>query len=134
LYSEEELAEISRHISKTERVAVKAEREVMRIKMAKYLSDKIGIQYKAVISHITMNGFFVELENLIEGFVPFSNLDDYYISDMKRFLFYNERSGKTYKLGEIVTVKLKEVNIIEGRCVFVFPSVKEEKLYENISF
>lgn len=133
LYSDEELAEISRHISKTERISVKAEREVMRIKMAKYLSDKLGTQYKAVISHITSNGFFVELENLIEGFVPFSYLDDYYVSDLKRFLFYNERSGKTYKLGEIVSVKLKEVNIIDGRCIFVFASSKEEKAYEDIS-
>lgn len=133
LYNDEELSEISRHISKTERAAVKAEREVMRIKMAKYLSDKIGSQYSAVISHITTNGFFVELENLIEGFVPFSYLDDYYISDLKRFLFYNERSGKTYKLGEVVRVKLREVNIIDGRCIFVFASSKEEKIYEDIS-
>ena len=133
LYTDEELGEISRHISKTERVSVKAEREVMRIKMAKYLSDRIGSKFNAVISHITSNGFFVELENLIEGFVPFSYLEDYYVADLKRYLFYNERNGKTYKLGTVVSVKLKEVNIIDGRCIFVFSSSKEEKINENIS-
>jgi len=126
IYGDEELREISDHISKTERTAVKAEREVMRIKMAKYLSDKIGSEYSAVISHITMSGFFVELENLIEGYVPFSYLEDYYIADLKSFLFYNERNNKTYKLGQVITVKLKEVNIVDGRCIFVIPSKQKE--------
>jgi ribonuclease R len=127
IYSDEQLSEISGSISKKERISVKAEREIMRIKMAKYLSDKIGCQYKAVISHITMNGFFAELENLIEGFVPFSYMDDYYISDLKRFLFYNERNGRVYKLGQSVNVKLVETDIIEGRCIFVMLiSDKEE--------
>lgn len=127
IYSNEELAEISRHISKTERIAIKAEREVMRIKMAKSLSDKIGAEYEAVISYITMNGFFVELDNLIEGFVPFSYLDDYYVSDVKRFLFFNERNSKVYKMGQVVQVKVVEVDINEGRCIFIMTADNKER-------
>jgi ribonuclease R len=127
IYSNEELAEISRHISKTERIAIKAEREVMRIKMAKSLSDKIGAEYEAVISYITMNGFFVELDNLIEGFVPFSYLDDYYVSDVKRFLFFNERNSKVYKMGQVVRVKVVEVDINEGRCIFIMTADNKER-------
>lgn len=127
IYSNEELTEISRHISKTERIAIKAEREVMRIKMAKSLSDKIGAEYEAVISYITMNGFFVELDNLIEGFVPFSYLDDYYVSDVKRFLFFNERNSKVYKMGQVVQVKVVEVDINEGRCIFIMTADNKER-------
>jgi ribonuclease R len=127
LYSNEQLAEISAHISRTERNAMKAERDVMRIKMAKYLSDKIGAEYRGVISYITINGFFVELDNLIEGFVPFSYLDEYYISDVKRFLFFNEQSKKVYKMGQIIGIKVTEVDINEGRCIFIMTSDEESK-------
>jgi ribonuclease R len=127
LYSNEQLANISAHISKTERNAMKAERDVMKIKMAKYLSDKIGTEYRAVISYITMNGFFIELDSLIEGFVPFSYLNDYYVSDTKRFLFFNERNSKVYKMGQVINVKVVEVDMNEGRCIFIMTGNEESK-------
>ena len=68
--------------SERERASIDAERDVDSMKMAEYMQDHIGKVYEGIISSITNFGFFVELDNLVEGLVHIHTLkDDYYNFD-----------------------------------------------------
>ena len=69
------MPDIAEQVSKTEKVAQDAERQVEDIKMAEYMSERIGEVYKGRISSITNFGMFVELDNLIEGLVGYRTMD-----------------------------------------------------------
>ena len=93
--------------SNREREAIDIEREVMDMKMAEYMADHIGEEYEGMISSITQFGFFVELENTIDGLVHITELtDDYYQYDEKNLMLVGEMTGKTYKLSDKVKVRV----------------------------
>ncbi len=113
------LPEIADHTSMTERRADEAEREVADLKKAQYMMDKIGEEFKGIISSLTSFGIFVQLENTIEGLVHFSNmLDDYYHFDEEKFHIIGERTNRLYKLGDEVTIKVISVNIAKRNIDF----------------
>lgn len=116
---EKVLPEIAEHTSMTERRADEAEREVADLKKAQYMMDKIGEEFKGIISSLTNFGIFVQLENTIEGLVHFSNmLDDYYHFDEEKFHIIGERSNRLYKLGDEVTIKVIGVDIAKRNIDF----------------
>lgn len=97
--------------SKREREAIDIEREVMDMKMAEYMSYHIGEEFEGIISSITQFGFFVELENTIDGLVHITELtDDYYHYDEKSLMLVGERTGKTFKLSDKVKVRCISCN------------------------
>ncbi len=106
-YLEGVLPDIADHTSMTERRAEEAEREVEDMKKAQYMSDKIGEKYEGIISSLTNFGIFVQLENTIEGLVHFRNmLDDYYNFDEDNYYIIGERTGRIYRLGDVVKVEV----------------------------
>lgn len=116
-----ELEEIANYSSQTERNAEKAEREDWDYHVARYMSNKIGKVYEGVISSVTSFGAFVELDNTIEGLVHISNMtDDYYHYDAENYKLVGERTKKQIKIGEIVKVKLVNVNIMKRDIDFKF--------------
>ncbi len=97
--------------SQREREAIDIEREVMDMKMAEYMSYHIGEEFEGIISSITQFGFFVELENTIDGLVHITELtDDYYHYDEKSLMLVGERTGKTFKLSDKVKVRCISCN------------------------
>ncbi len=97
--------EAAAHCSVRERQAAEAEMETVKVKMAQYMSQRIGEVYKGIISGVTSFGFFVQLENLIEGLVHISTLtDDYYQYDEKAHLLLGERTGRRFRLGDAVEI------------------------------
>lgn len=109
---QKKLDEICEHISETERIAEEAEKEVMSLKKCEFMLDKIGNRYKGVISSLTGFGFFVELENTIEGLVHFREMtDDYYDFNEDQYAIVGQRSGRKYELGQVVEVEVANVNI-----------------------
>ncbi len=94
--------------SEREKVAKKVERDSIDLKKAEYMQDKIGEIYEGIISSVTAFGIFVELENTVEGLVKFENLgeNEYFIYDDEHKHLIGERSGKTYKIGDKVTVQV----------------------------
>ena len=76
----EELSDIAVESSQAERRAADAERELIEWKKMKFMADKIGDDFPAVILSVTKYGFFVELDDMfIEGLVPLGSLvGDYY--------------------------------------------------------
>ncbi|WP_425287846.1 ribonuclease R [Oceanobacillus limi] len=110
----DKLPEIARHTSGRERTAVDAERDTDDLKKAEYMAERIGEEYTGVISSVTSFGLFVELENTIEGLVHVSYLtDDYYHFDEQHYAMIGERTGKVYKIGQEVKVKVTAVNMDE---------------------
>lgn len=101
------LPEIGIHTSEREQEAVEAEREVDDMKMAEYMENHIGEVYKGIISGVTNFGFFVELENLIEGLVHVNTLkNDYYNYIPELMSLVGQNSKKFYRLGSKITVKV----------------------------
>lgn len=120
-YWKENMAEIARHSSEKERAAVDAEREVEDLKKAEFMADKIGEVYDGVISSVTSFGLFVQLENTVEGLVHVSYmLDDYYHYTQEHQALIGEMTGKVYRIGDKVKVKVTNVNIDERSIDFQF--------------
>ena len=102
------LPEVTRQASETERRAEEAERETIRLKKAEYMEAHIGEVFEGVISGITNWGIYVELSNTIEGLVHVANMyDDHYDYYEDRYEMVGEHTGKTYKLGETVYVRVR---------------------------
>ncbi len=99
------LPEVAKQSSLTERRAEEAERETVKLKKAEYMQHHLGEAFEGVISGVTEWGFFVELPNTVEGLVRASSLkDDFYRYCEKTCELVGERTQKSYKLGQKVTV------------------------------
>jgi len=118
--SPESLKEIGPFLSSRERVAVSAEREMNDRLKVRYMQDRIGESFDAVISGVNGFAFFVELlELFVGGSVAISELrDDYYIYDPKHHRLMGERSARMYRLGDLVRVTLLDVDPRRNRINF----------------
>lgn len=116
---EDTLPEIAEYTSKTERRAEEAEREVEDLKKTQYMSKRIGNTYEGIVSSLTSFGIFIQLENTIEGLVHFGNMvDDYYRFDEEKYHIIGERTGKVYKLGDVVKIKVVGANVASRKIDF----------------
>ncbi|MFZ5425534.1 MAG: ribonuclease R [Thermodesulfobacteriota bacterium] len=101
------------HISQRERVAMDAEREILKRLTVLFLRDKVGGRFEGVISSLSDFGFWVELTGVMaEGMVRLSTLtDDYYALFPERQELLGQHTGKRYRLGQHVTVELTDVHL-----------------------
>jgi len=98
--------------SEKERKAELAERDVHDFYKALYMKDKVGQEFEGVVSSVTSFGIFVELDNTIEGLIRLANMnDDYYIYDESSYSVLGERTKKSYKIGDLVKIKVESVNV-----------------------
>ncbi|WP_428562412.1 MAG: ribonuclease R [Solidesulfovibrio sp. DCME] len=107
------LAKVAEHISRRERVAMEAEREILKRVTVHFLSDKTGRRFTGVIGSIADFGFWVELKEVMaEGMVRLSSLsDDYYTYFPERHELIGERTGRRFRLGQPVEVELTNVDM-----------------------
>lgn len=106
------LPEIAEHSSVTERRAIDAERETDDMKKTEYMQTKVGETFAGVIVSITNFGMFIQLENSVEGLIHISNMkDDYYDYNERSLLMIGKRTGKIYRIGQKVEVKVASANI-----------------------
>lgn len=99
------LPSVAEQSSKRERRAQDAEREVEKLKKVEYMEKFIGDAFDGVISGVTAKGFFVELENTVEGMVSTQSLmDDYYLFDEQQYRLEGKRTGRVFTLGQKVRV------------------------------
>lgn len=115
-----ELGETAARISAAERRAMAAERETIDRLIAGFLSERIGEVFDARLSGVTRAGLFVRLaETGAEGFVPASHLGDEFFSfDEAALAMVGTRTGTTYRLGDIVEVRLVEAAPVAGALRF----------------
>ncbi len=101
------LQEIAEHSSERERISVDAERETDEMKKVEYMENRVGEEFEAIVTSVTNFGMFVELDNSVEGLVHISYLtDDYYNYHEKSYSLIGERTGRTYRIGDLVQVRL----------------------------
>ena len=114
------LAAIAEHISATERRAVAAERTAFERYRAMILARSIGSIFTGRISGVAEFGLFViAAENGANGLVPISTLPgDYYEWDDRAHRLIGRRSGRIFRIGDEVSVRLVEADAIGGRLVF----------------
>ncbi|MBU4117147.1 MAG: ribonuclease R [Proteobacteria bacterium] len=113
-------------LSKRERVAVEADREMMERLQVHFMADKIDETFEAIISGVTSFGLFVELtEVFVNGAVPITEMrDDYYELEEGRHRLIGQRTKTIFQIGDLVQVRLTSVEIPRRRINFSI----EEKL------
>ncbi len=112
------MAAIAEDTSAREAAAVSAERQGDAIMTAAWMSRQIGRKFDGVISSVTAWGFYVRLENMAEGLVHVSRLDDYYEFDRSRSMLRGSATGTTFKPGDRVRVRAESVNVPLGEINF----------------
>jgi ribonuclease R len=125
---EAELEAIATESSQRERGADDAERELIEWKKIKFMQDRVGEDFNAIILSCTKYGFFVELDDLfIEGLVPLATLHDdrYMFRDTDRQIV-GMRNGRVFKMGQRVRVLLDRIDRQQRRLQFALLDTEGE--------
>jgi ribonuclease R len=125
---EAELGAIALESSQRERGADDAERELIEWKKIKFMQDRVGEDFNAIILSCTKYGLFVELDDLfIEGLVPLATLQDdrYMFRDADRQIV-GMRNGRVFKMGQRVHVLLDRIDRQQRRLQFALLPSEED--------
>ena len=121
------LSLIASHCSIRERGAIDAERQTVDLKMAEYMLQFVGKEFAGTISGVSSFGFFVELENGVEGLVHISSLtDDYYDYVDGQYALIGQHLGHRYRLGDQVEIQVLQVDVSERKIDFVLAGLTPE--------
>ena len=122
------MIELGTHLSMTERRADDASRDVEQWLKCEYMRDKVGENFNGIISGVAGFGLFVELsEVFVEGMISIRDLkDDYFIFDDVHHQLKGQNSGKIYRLGDMIKVKVASVNLDDRKIDFI-PSGSSQK-------
>ncbi len=114
------LVEAGKRTSERERKAMDAEREMVNLKKAQFMINKIGEEFTGFINSLANFGFFIELDDyFIEGLVRLSSLaDDDYDYYEKEYVIKGRRHGKKFRLGDNVRVKVVRINAFRSEIDF----------------
>ncbi len=114
------LEETGRYTSERERVAMEAEREMVDLKKAQFMMDKIGQEFGGFIIDLAPFGFFVELDTyFVEGLVHMKSLlDDAYHYYEKEHIIKGRRHSRTFRIGDPVQVRLTRIHAFRGELEF----------------
>ena len=115
------------HCSEREQIATEAERETLDMKKVQYMAQYVGESFEGHVSSITAFGLFIELDNGVDGLVPYNLMDDdHYIFDEPHYMAYGRRTGKEYRLGTAVTVtlikadtELRQIDFVIGEVEYI---------------
>jgi ribonuclease R len=123
---EPELAEIAEETSYTERRAAEAERELVEWKKVRFMQDRVGDEFAALVLNPAKYGLFVELTDLfVEGLVPIDTLRaDRFTWREGTHEIIGERTGRRFRAGDRVQVILDRVLAQERKLQFAL--VEEE--------
>jgi ribonuclease R len=111
------LSEVGERASFTERRADEAERELVEWKKVRFMAERVGDVFEGVVTGVTGYGLYVEiLEFFVEGLVHISTLvDDYYLYNEAAHTLRGQSTGRTFRLGDRVTVTVARVDLGERR-------------------
>lgn len=114
------MAELGQQCSFTERRADDATRDALAWLKCEYMQDKIGEEFEALVTSVVDFGLFVQLKGLqVDGLVHVSSLGaDYFSRDRSGFRMVGARSGRAFRLGDHLRVRLNSVSIDERKIDF----------------
>lgn len=118
----DDLVQKCEHCSEQERNAEQAERESVKLKQVEYAASHVGDVFEGVVSGVTKFGVFVELNDLlVEGLVHVREMnDDYFVYDETTYTMRGENTGRSYRPGDSVTVKIVDANVDKRQIDLVF--------------
>jgi ribonuclease R len=119
-YDQAKMAQLGQQCSFTERRADEATRDAMSWLKCEYMKDKIGEEFDTLVTGVVDFGVFVQIKGLqIDGLVHVSSLGaDYFSRDRSGFRLVGARSGRTFRLGDHLRVRLINVVIDERKIDF----------------
>lgn len=125
-WSPEAMAQLGQQCSFTERRADEATRDALSWLKCEYMQDKLGEEFDAIVTSVVDFGLFVRVKGLqIDGLVHVSALGaDYFSRDRSGFRMVASRSGKVFKLGDHLRVRLINVIIDERKIDFELAGVR----------
>jgi ribonuclease R/exosome complex exonuclease DIS3/RRP44 len=105
--------EKTKHSSKREELASKAERSSIKYMQVKYMQNHKEEIFEGVITGVTEWGVYVEIKsNKCEGMVRIRDIkSDYYVFDEKQYAIVGQNSKQLYQLGDDVKVKVKHTDL-----------------------
>lgn len=123
----DELDDIAKHISTTERRSAAAERDAVDRFITLFMADRVGVTFSARISGVARFGLFARLDETgADGIIPMNTLpDDYYIHDEKRQALVGRRTNKVYQLAQPIMVKLTQADRLTGSMALCLVEEKE---------
>jgi len=119
-YGAARMAELGQQCSHTERRADEATRDALSWLKCEYMQDKIGEEFDAMVTGVVDFGLFVQAKGLqIDGLVHVSALGaDYFSRDRSGYRIVGARSGRVFRLGDHLRVRLINVVIDERKIDF----------------
>lgn len=119
--------------SMTERRAESATREAVQWLKCEFMSHKIGEDLFGVVSSVTDFGLFVELEEFyVDGLIHITSLgQDYYRFNPELRQLIGEKSGRVYKTGDRIEIKVARVDMDQGRIDFALTEVTNQRFGGN---
>lgn len=101
------------HASEREIIAADAERTSVKYKLVEYMQDKVGQEFEGKVSGLTEWGMYVEIEpTKIEGMVSLREIrSDFFNFDEAHYRLVGRRSGRVFKLGDPVKIKVSNANL-----------------------
>jgi ribonuclease R len=107
-----ELEDLGEHTSQRERRAQEAEWESTEIKAMEFMGQFLGDEFEAFIISVHQFGMFVELvEHPVEGFIRVAQMrGDFYRLDDLGIMLKGQRTGRVYRIGDKIKVRLEKVN------------------------
>lgn len=129
---QKKLPDIAEHSSMTERRAVDAERETDELKKTEYMEGKVGEEFEGIITSVTNFGMFVQLPNSVEGLIHISRMDDdYYEFSERGLLMIGSHTGKIFRIGQPIKVRLISVDKEQYQIDFEIAEDHAEKESNN---
>jgi ribonuclease R len=112
-----QISEGGDHCSMTERRADEATRSVVNWLKCEYLLEHVGKEFRGIVSAVTGFGLFVELEPVyIDGLVHITGLPkDYYHHEAAHHRLVGERTGRVFRLGDVLQVQVARVDMDERK-------------------
>lgn len=114
------IPELASSSSRLERRAIDAERVVETMKKAEYMEEYVGDEFDGIVASVVKFGLFVELPNTIEGLIHITSLPEYYQYNERTMTLQGEKSGKVFKVGQAIRVKLTKADKETGDIDFEY--------------
>lgn len=132
-HDEAELTRFAENASMTERRADEATRSALDRLKCEYMLSRVGEEFDGFITAVTGFGLFVSLKDIyVEGLVHVTSLNsDYYRFDPIKHMLRGERTGKKFRLGDPIRVKVARVDMedkfIDFALAETLPPVKRKR-------
>jgi ribonuclease R len=129
----DELAALAGNCSEVERNAEAAERELLNWKKVAFIADKVGEEFESVVTGVAHFGLFLQLESsLVEGLLRVDRLGgERFVFDDQRVELHGQQTGRTYRLGDRMRVRVQQVDRVLQRVDFALVTPRRDVVAER---